>query len=189
MKSFFKKRSLAIQLSIVFIVFVIALIALLIKGIELSTAISIYAVLIAVTVLLISINEIRNRLRPWVAVANIDVETTITPNTIKNYFNIINTGPVPATEVICTVQLYVQKNNIWEEFKEGSAPSTSIKAQTLFPNQRIRCLITAQNANQDVRATFLIKYHGLWAKHTTTNAHRFDHIHRFWTADEPQDYT
>jgi hypothetical protein len=188
---FYKKRSLDIQLAIVFIVFVPALIVLLTKGIELSTAISILAVLIAVIVLLISINEIRNRLRPWVTVASIEQELT-GPNTLNAHFNITNTGPIPARKVIYNAQWYVKENNIWKEFqKPGDSPFTSA-SQILFPNQRIKHGVTLQNLKtitHDTKVTFEIEYRGLWSKHTTTSTYRFDHIHKAWTPDEPQDYT
>lgn len=189
---FFKKHTLTIQLSIIFIVVVIVSIALIMEAIELPMGISIYAVLIAVTVLLISINEIRNRLRPWVSVASIDQATTSAPNTLKNYFKIFNTGPVPASKVILNVRWYVRENSAWKEFqKAGISPFTS-KSQILFPNQGIQHIVVIKNlknVTQDTKVTFVIEYRGLWSKYTTTTTHRFDHIHKVWTPDEPQDYT
>jgi hypothetical protein len=192
MKNFLKKRSLAIQLAIVFLVVVLVSIALIMEAIELDTAIAIYAVLIAIAVLLISINEIRNRLRPWVSVATIDQTTASAPNTLKYHFKILNTGPVPANKVIFNVRWFVQKNNTWEEIqKPGIAPFTST-SQTLFPNQGIQHIAVVTNlktATYDTKVTFVIEYRGLWSRYTTTTTHRFDHINKVWTPDEPQDYT
>jgi hypothetical protein len=184
MRKFFKKHSLTVQLSTIFLVVVIVSVALIMEAIELSTAISIYAVLIAVAILFISVNEIRNRLRPWVAVASIDQEYTKHPNTLNNYFNIANTGPVPAIKVLYTVHKYIRTNSIWKE-----EVNITIKAQNLFPNQRVRYPVEIETGTYDTKVTFEIEYRGLWSKHTTTNTHRFDHIHKVWTPDEPQDYT
>ena len=194
MKNLSKKHSLTMQLSIVFIAIVIVSIAILTKAIELATGISIYAVLIAINILLISRNEIRNRLRPWVAVAGIEVETTENPDIWYDHFIITNTGSIPATRMLYTVKWYLQKNDAWEEIQiEKESPFKSAQ-QTLFPNQSIRHRTEMHNiinatGDKDTKVTFLIEYRGLWSKHTTTNTHRFDCMHKVWTPDEPQDYT
>jgi len=194
-KKFLKKNLLAIQLSIiVFIPIIIVSIALLIEAIDLSTSISIFAVLIAIAILLISINEIRNRLRPWVAVASIEVETTENPDIFYDHFIITNTGPIPATRMLYTARWYLQENDAWKEVQiEKESPFKSAQ-QTLFPNQSIRHRTEMHNIinssrDKDTKVTFLIEYRGLWSKHTTTNTHRFDCMHKVWTPDEPQDYT
>ena len=86
MKNSFKRRGLGIALSIIFLVAAMNTVAILIKSIELATGISIYAVLISISILLISTNEIRNRLRPWVAVVKIDQELTEKPNVFYAHF-------------------------------------------------------------------------------------------------------
>jgi len=115
MKNFLKKQGLAIQLTAIFIVVVIVSVALTMEAIDLPTSISIFAVLIAISILLISINEIRNRLRPWVAVAKIDEEQTENPDIYYAHFIITNTGPIPAARVLYTVRWYLQENSTWKE--------------------------------------------------------------------------
>jgi hypothetical protein len=194
MKNFFKKHLLIILLSLIALAVVIVAIALMTKAIDLPTSISIFAALIAVAILMISINEIRNRLRPWVALASIDQELTRHPNIFYAYFNIINTGPIPATKVIYNVQWYIQENSRWKKIAiKGESPFKSTQ-QMLFPNQSIRHRSGMHNVitaapDKDTKATFTIEYHGLWSKHATVNTHRFDYKKKVWIPDEPQDYT
>lgn len=197
MKNFLKKQGLAIQLTPIFIVVVIVSVALTMEAIDLPTSISIFAVLIAISILLISINEIRNRLRPWVAVARIEIETTENPDIFNNHFIITNTGPIPATRMQYTVRWYLQKNDAWEEVEVVLESPFMTAQQTLFPNQSMEHRAVMHVAGDKImKVTFLIEYRGLWSKHTTTNTYRFDYVHkaylesnRAWVPDEPQDYT
>lgn len=194
MKNFFKKHGLEIQLTPIFVVAVIVSIALITKAIDLPTSISIFAVLIAITILLISRNEIRNRLRPWVAVAKTEQELTENPDIFYSHFLITNTGPIPATRIRYTTMWYIQDNSRWKEVKiAGESPFTSAR-HTLFPNQSIdhrseMHIIQAATGDKDTKVTFRIEYHGLWSKHTTTNTLKFIYVHKAWAPDEPQDYT
>ena len=194
MKNFSKKHSLSIQLSIVFIVVLITFIAFIMKAIDLSTSISIYAVLIAISILLISINEIRNRLRPWVAIVKIETEMTTNPNIFYAHFIICNTGPIPASRLSYIVKWYLQEDSNWKEIEITKESPFKSAVHTLFPNQSIRHRSEMHNVitttgDRDTKATFLIEYHGLWSKYTTTNTHKFDCAHKVWIPDEPQDYT
>jgi len=49
--------------------------------------------------------------------------------------------------------------------------------------------VKTATGDKDTKVTFIIEYRGLWSKHTTTNTHRFDYMHKVWIPDEPQDYT
>ena len=194
MKNFFRKHGLEIQLTPIFIVAVIASIALTRKAIDLPTSISIFAVLIAISILLISINEIRNRLRPWVAIVRIDQELTENPDIFYSHFIITNTGPIPATRILYTVSWYLQDNSKWKQLEiKGESPFTSSR-HMLFPNQSIdhrteMHVIKTATRDKDTKVTFIIEYRGLWSKHTTVNTHKFDYTHKVWIPDKPQDYT
>ena len=194
MKNLSKEHSLTIQLFIIFIVFVIVSIAILTKAIEFAMGISIYAVLIGITILLISISEIRNRLRPWVAVVRIAEEQTENPKVFYTHFFITNTGSTPATRILYTTRWYLEDNNTWKEIEiPRESPFTSAQ-HTLFPNQSIdhaseTHLIKASTRDKDTKVTFRIEYRGLWSKHTTTNTFRFLYSRKAWAPDEPQDYT
>ncbi|HEY55195.1 MAG TPA: hypothetical protein G4N91_02805 [Dehalococcoidia bacterium] len=191
MKKFSKKHPLAIQIFLVCIATVVVTILLIMETIELPVAISIYAALIAIAILLTSINEIRNRLRPWVTVASVGQEST-GPNALNVHFKITNTGPIPATKVLYTATLYVQENNTWKQIeKPGESPFISA-SHTLFPNQLIKHIVGLEKlktVKHDTKITFEIEYRGLWSRYTTITTYRFDHIHKVWTPDEPQDYT
>ena len=194
MRKFARKHTLTIQLSIISIVVVIVSIALIKKAIDLPTSVSIFAVLLAVTILLISTNEIRNRLRPWVAVVRIDQELTDNPDKFYSHFIITNTGPIPAKRILYTVSWYLQDNSKWKQLKiKGESPFTSSR-QMLFPNQSINHrtemhVIKTATKDKDTKVTFIIQYHGLWSKYTTTNTHKYNYAHKVWMPDEPQDYT
>ena len=193
-KLFLKKHGLAIQLTPIFIVVVIVSIALMLEAIDLPTSISIFAAFIAISVLLISINEIRNRLRPWVAVHEIDVNKT--PNLEKEptRFYIKNTGPIPATRMVYTAKWFLKEDDKWrqdERLKDWTLKGTQ---NTLFPNQQIlheasMSIIKTLAENRDIKVTFEIEYHGLWSKHTTTNSFKYNYQYTEWVIDEPQDYT
>ena len=195
MKISFRKRGLAIQLIPIFIVIVIAFIAFIKKAIDLPTSISIYAVLIAISILLISINEIRNRLRPWVAVNKIDVNMTPDIGQEPTRFYIQNTGPIPATQMVYTARWFIKRNDNWEKVENPSAPAWDCIPSTLFPNQSVVHQINMrlvreliQAANLDFKVTFDIKYKGLWSKYETTNTYSYNNQWG-WIIDNPQDYT
>jgi hypothetical protein len=193
-RDFLKKHSLIIQLSAIFIVVIINSYAVIAKCIDLSTGISIYAVLIAITVLFISINEIRNRLRPWVAVTRIDTEVTENPNIFYAHFIITNTGPIPASRLSYITKWYIKEESTWKELEIAKESPFESAIQTLFPNQSIRHRsemheVITTTKDKDTKVTFFIKYRGLWSRHRTTNTHKFDCAHKVWMPDEPQDYT
>lgn len=194
MKKLFKKLTILIGLSSVLVLLILIFIATRTGAIEFTTGIAIIAVLISTTVLLITIHDIRNRLRPWVAVARIDIETTNNPAKFYSHFIITNTGPIPATQIQYTTRWYLQNSGNWEEIEiPRESPFTSA-LQTLFPNQSIDHRtamkdIRTATRDKDTKVTFKIEYRGLWSKHSTTNTHKFIYTHKVWAPDEPQGYT
>lgn len=195
MKKFVKKYLLAIQLvTIVLIPVIIVSIGRIVEAIDLPTSVSIFAVLIALAILLISINEIRNRLRPWVSVVRIEQELTENPDKFYYHFFITNTGPIPASKIRYTTEWYIQNEGRWEKAKIPEESPFTSSPLMLFPNQSIdhrteMNVIQTAIGDKDTKVTFVIEYKGLWSKHTTINTHKFDYTRKVWMPDEPQDYT
>ena len=190
-----KKNLLAIQLSIiVFVPIIVVSVALLLEAIDLSTGVSIYAVLIAISILLISINEIRNRLRPWVAVHEIDVNKTPNLEREPTRFFIKNTGPIPATRLTYTAKWFLKENGRWQQDEKIRDWSLTGTRNMLFPNQQMvhevaMSIVKTVAGSREAKLTFQIRYNGLWSKHTTTNTFIYDYQRACWFVDEPQDYT
>ncbi len=193
----FYRKPLNIQLSVVIIIVVIASIAFIRKAIDLPTIISIFALSIAICIFLTSTHEIRNRLRPWVAVHKIQINKTAVLDSV--IFRIKNTGNIPATRMLYTAMWFLKENNDkWRQDEGLENYTLKGTRNTLFPNQEIwheaqMYMIKMVAKNRDIKVTFKIEYKGLWSKHTTTNTFKHSYSHGAWASDwvpdEPQDYT